>query len=443
MYIRFLAFLFFRANAVSLEPHVAHAAGGSAKVESVHINSSGGYESHAKHRTVPTREEPQPEQPQRSSLVRKEEKLIDDTEVSTHSTHRAEETSGEEKLHGHHSSAHPPHHVEVSPHAAHHADEDRLNAGHGKTKREETRKGTSQRDAMVEAFLDEEELSDNDQELLASLIQSAAAKKGPARRRRAVPCTWKGWGGWGECSSTCGYGTYVRYRGQNLAQYGGSACHGDYHEYGSCHPKECPIHCKWGEWTGLQPSTCPVTCGGGLMVTSRSKIASAAHGGTQCDDPDLYSLHVVCNSQPCPIDCQYNAWSGWTSCSLSCGVGMQQRSRDKLHQVYYGGKQCPGSHVESRQCNTHPCPIDCAVGNWREWGTCTEDCGGGQTTRIRPKLVPDQHGGEKCQHLEETMDCNEDACAPPMKAGGRRTAAVSRVAQLLLSLAAVWYAQIA
>merc|ERR1719201_920826 len=119
------------------------------------------------------------------------------------------------------------------------------------------------------------------------------------------------------------------------------------------------------------------------MVKSRSKIASAAYGGTDCDDPAMTSLHVACNAQPCPIDCDFGAWTAWTSCSLSCGVGMQQRSRDKIHSTEHGGAQCPGNAAETRQCNIHPCPIDCGVGEWVEWDQCTEDCGGGKTHRYR------------------------------------------------------------
>lgn len=297
----------------------------------------------------------------------------------------------------------------------------------------------AKRDKLIAAFLDEEDLDVEDDLLLSSLVEGALRKKGPPpqpARRRAVDCSWQQWTAWGTCTTTCGYGTWMRYRGMNLAQYGGEACYGEYQETDSCHPRHCPVHCKWGEWSGLTPSTCPVTCGGGLMVTSRYKISEPQYGGTQCNDPGLTSLNVACNSQPCPIDCDFGAWTVWTSCSISCGVGMQQRSRDKLHSTEHGGAQCPGLASETRQCNTRPCPIDCGVGGWTEWGQCSEDCGGGKTTRFRSKIVHDQHGGEPCPHLEEAVECNDSPCAPPIKAKGRSLAEISVALHILLTTGA-------
>lgn len=36
---------------------------------------------------------------------------------------------------------------------------------------------------------------------------------------------------------------------------------------------------------------------------------------------------VTCDSVACPVKCGWSAWSPWTPCSRSCGVGMQQRFR--------------------------------------------------------------------------------------------------------------------
>jgi len=336
-----------------------------------------------------------------------------------------------------------PHHSHTSRHSAHdslHNDDSAEGTLHFSLDEEELGKmPRSKRNVLNDTFLDEEQLDSEDETLLDVLMQGAIHSSNSAvPRRRRVPCTWQEWTGWGLCSTTCGSGSYTRYRGMNMAQYGGTACHGDTVQAGSCHPSHCPIHCRWGEWSGLTPATCPVTCGGCIQVTSRSKIASPAYGGTDCDDPDMSSLHVDCNAQSCPIDCDFSAWTAWTSCSLSCGVGMQQRSRDKTHSTEHGGALCPGNAAETRQCNIHHCSVDCGVGSWIEWDQCTEDCGGGKTQRHRPLLVPVQHGGEPCPHLKETEECNESPCAA-LKAEGRTMSKLSGVFHLFVTTAAMLY----
>merc|ERR1719331_3172452 len=69
--------------------------------------------------------------------------------------------------------------------------------------------------------------------------------------------------------------------------------------------------------------------------------------------------------------------------------------------------------IEIEPCNLQPCPIDCVVGEWSEYGICSKDCGGGIQTRVRPALTDAEHGGEPCGDLSETMECNMDACDRP------------------------------
>jgi len=489
---RFLAYLLVQSCAASSEHHTAHTSGGSepppaaplarhVESQTVHIRSTGGLESFSEEESVPRertrtvsamRHEPSPENGDKpQSVIRKEKQPL----ASDASTHLADNVEEETALKGvktqlsrlaraidsdgdgaisKENDDDTAEKVNESHTIKEHDDDtaEKVDESHtikkishtlyATNKGEEANKDKTSRDKMVEAFLsDEDTLHPEDQELLESLIQGATAKKGPARRRRAIRCMWHNWGGWGACSTSCGWGSWTRYRGQTLARYGGSACYGSTSHSSGCHPKSCPIHCKWGEWTGLTPSACAVTCGGGMMVTSRSKITGPKHGGTNCDDPSLYSLHITCNTQPCGIDCQYGKWSDYSACSLSCGVGMQQRSRDKLHSDSHGGKKCPGEHVETRQCNEHPCPIDCAVGEWVEWEACTEDCGGGKTNRYRPKLVPDQHGGEPCPHINEDTECNGSPCEPAIENGAKPIAKVSIAIHLLLTTAAIFYTE--
>ena len=55
----------------------------------------------------------------------------------------------------------------------------------------------------------------------------------------------------------------------------------------------------------------------------------------------------------------YGKWSNFTSCTKSCGGGVQYRNRSCNKPVpMYGGNNCSllGNASESRACNTDPCP---------------------------------------------------------------------------------------
>uniref|UniRef100_K1PFK2 Hemicentin-1 n=1 Tax=Magallana gigas TaxID=29159 RepID=K1PFK2_MAGGI len=64
-----------------------------------------------------------------------------------------------------------------------------------------------------------------------------------------------------------------------------------------------------------------------------------------------------------PIHGGWSSWSGYGSCSKSCGSGSQSRSRSCNNpSPAYGGNSCSGASISSRSCNTHNCPkIDRAV----------------------------------------------------------------------------------
>merc|ERR1719420_843859 len=93
---------------------------------------------------------------------------------------------------------------------------------------------------------------------------------------------------------------------------------------------------------------------------------------------------------------------------------MQQRSRDKIHEGYYGGRMCSGTYMETKDCTPIPfCPVDCELGQWSAWSECSQECGGGSTGRYRAKLRPDQHNGAVCGHMTEKMGCNPEECTTP------------------------------
>lgn len=53
---------------------------------------------------------------------------------------------------------------------------------------------------------------------------------------------------------------------------------------------------------------------------------------------EIIIMHSLCVLQECP------QWSDWSPCSVSCGEGISDRSRD-----------CPGSmEYQSESCEEHP-----------------------------------------------------------------------------------------
>ena len=64
--------------------------------------------------------------------------------------------------------------------------------------------------------------------------------------------------------------------------------------------------------------------------------------------------HLNCN-----LDGDWTSWSTFTSCSTSCGEGLQTRFRSCSEPPpLYGGSDCTGVDIESQSCNTLiVCPI--------------------------------------------------------------------------------------
>ncbi|XP_024919574.1 thrombospondin type-1 domain-containing protein 7B [Cynoglossus semilaevis] len=58
---------------------------------------------------------------------------------------------------------------------------------------------------------------------------------------------------------------------------------------------------------------------------------------------------------PCPHDCVLSHFTPWSSCSKTCGAGLQHRTRHVLATPMYGGASCPGL-TETRTCSN---PVSC------------------------------------------------------------------------------------
>ena len=57
-----------------------------------------------------------------------------------------------------------------------------------------------------------------------------------------------------------------------------------------------------------------------------------------------------------PVDCEYQDWAVWTSCSVTCGGGTKSRRKFIKTNAQNGGRECDNNNLEKIQCNTQICP---------------------------------------------------------------------------------------
>ncbi|XFG08582.1 hypothetical protein AB1E19_012206 [Capra hircus] len=230
------------------------------------------------------------------------------------------------------------------------------------------------------------------------------------------PCpvdgNWSEWSPWEECTRSCGRGNRTRTRTCNnpSAQHGGRPCEGTAVETIMCNIRPCPVHGAWSTW---QPwGTCSVSCGKGTQTRTRlCNNPPPSFAGSYCDGTETQMQ--VCNERHCPIDGKWATWTSWSACSVSCGGGARQRTRDCSDPApQYGGNKCEGSDVQSDFCNSDSCPTHGNWSPWSGWGICSRTCNGGQMRRYRTCDNPrPSNGGRACGGPDSQIQrCNTDMC---------------------------------
>jgi len=224
-----------------------------------------------------------------------------------------------------------------------------------------------------------------------------------------VSCEVSEWSGWSACSQTCGSGIQLRNRYTTiLPKYGGINCP-SLSESTECNSGCCRLDCAMTEWTGW--SSCSKTCGSGERRRSRHVERAASCNGTLCG-----ALEEVasCDTMPCPQDCEVGEWGGWGACSATCGELVQRRAqRNITRHAAFGGRRCPALVLE-QSCpgvQGRACPIDCVVSEWGNFTACDAVCGGGLRRQTRAITTSPRHGGSECPAtLMRAKKCNEQLC---------------------------------
>ncbi|XP_056651230.1 adhesion G protein-coupled receptor B2 isoform X10 [Monodelphis domestica] len=158
---------------------------------------------------------------------------------------------------------------------------------------------------------------------------------------------------------------------------------------------------EWSQW-----SVCSLTCGQGLQVRTRSCVSSPY--GTLCSGP-LRETRTCNNTDTCPVPGLWEEWGPWSLCSRTCGRGSRSRTRTCV-PPQHGGKTCEGPELQTKLCNLAACPVE---GQWLEWGPwsrCSVSCANGTQQRSRRCSVA-AHGWGECRGAHaDARECSNPEC---------------------------------
>jgi hypothetical protein len=164
--------------------------------------------------------------------------------------------------------------------------------------------------------------------------------------------------------------------------------------------------CEMSEW---QAEACSVPCGGGIQTLVRS-VLTQPYKGASCLPLEA---EKGCNWEACPVNCKMEDWQGWSSCSAKCDGGVEQRVRPVDMHPKHDGEPC-GETSQTTECAMQACNKDCKLADWSEWSTCSKECAGGTTERVRVVLeaatgdgsCPEESSAERFQEEK----CNQYPC---------------------------------
>ncbi|XP_019124378.1 properdin [Larimichthys crocea] len=180
----------------------------------------------------------------------------------------------------------------------------------------------------------------------------------------------------------------------------GKGCPGDDLQTEPCSElPNCPVDGSWGAWP--PPGPCSVTCGEGLRLSIRiCNRPAPKYGGRPCEGPSTQSS--VCQS-PCPVDGFWTGWSSWSECSSTCISQGQPPIRTRYRTCSNpapspSGQGCQGDDRQTDNCNHLPyCPVDGSWGSWSPYSSCPVTCGVGlQVSNRRCDSPAPIHAGLPC-----------------------------------------------
>ncbi|XP_060608370.1 coadhesin-like isoform X2 [Ruditapes philippinarum] len=179
----------------------------------------------------------------------------------------------------------------------------------------------------------------------------------------------------------------------------------------------CPSFCglcnvvdgNWSLWSSW--STCDVTCENGHQTRTRTCTNPAPkHGGLDCVGSG--SDTKGCHKQQCPVHGGWSVWSQWGTCSVTCGMGLQRRTRTCSNPPpSLAGNHCFGDRSETQLCMPAPC-ANGGWSDWTSWSSCSATCGGGIRSQTRScSNPPPSPYGQYCLGSHDRVEsCANNNC---------------------------------
>ncbi|XP_062855028.1 properdin isoform X2 [Trichomycterus rosablanca] len=223
---------------------------------------------------------------------------------------------------------------------------------------------------------------------------------------------WSNWGAWAPCSVTCEKGVMSRNRfcTEPPPKCMGT-CVGMNLEATDCDTGiVCPTHGGWSSWSNWGPcaGTCKVE---GFLPPEQQRTRTCTNPPPsiepQGNDCQGSSTDIQqCAWLPfCPENGNWGAWSSFSPCSVTCGVGRHTKQRECDNPApKHGGQYCSGQTTEISLCTIQtPCPADGHWAEWEAWTACRStnykniNCLNRFGTRMRRrKCVGCEYGGKSC-----------------------------------------------
>ncbi|XP_074919520.1 SCO-spondin-like [Chelonoidis abingdonii] len=169
----------------------------------------------------------------------------------------------------------------------------------------------------------------------------------------------------------------------------------------------------WSDWTPWSP--CSKTCFYDVdRVGVRKRFRhcnDTGEGAGRCQGAPVEEEQ--CDTPPCPVEGVWTPWTAWSRCSATCDSGVQTRSRTCSNPAY-GGPECTGPLVQTRDCNSQPCRALCPAPMIYQ---TAEECRRGRGAC--PRLCLDQGTGVECAtrcypgcYCPDGLFLQDDSCVP-------------------------------